>query len=124
MTRQSLRKTEYEIACLMGYWSHEYKRLMDPDAPSGTILLPHDPGVIALLPQYAIALLCLAKACPPTWDCHCNAIRERFNAPPPDHDRPTGTFTEADLEAERQRRRTDTEPRFPYRDKNAWTDRS
>lgn len=116
------RLMEHEIACLLGYWHHEHVRLTDPDAPAGTILLPRDPGVTALLHQYTIALLCLPKACPPAWTCHCNTIRARFNAPPPDHETPTGAYTVEDLEREAQRPRTDTEPHFPYRDTNPWTE--
>ena len=91
------RQMEFAIACLLGYWHHEHDRLVDPDSPGGTILLPRDPGVITLLHQYAIALLCLARDCPVEWKCHCNAIRARFNAPPPDHELPTGQFTLAEL---------------------------
>ncbi|HEY1391304.1 MAG TPA: hypothetical protein VGF38_22390 [Ktedonobacterales bacterium] len=118
---------QHEVACLLGYWHHEHARLTDPDAPTGAILLPQDPSVETLLHQYAIGLLCLPRDCPPTWSCHCNSIRARFNAPPPDHEAPTGSFTVDDLEhngnqqgGERPRR--DSEPRFPYRDPNRWTE--
>lgn len=114
------RLLEFEIACLLAYWHHEHDRINDPDAPAGTILLPRDPGVTALLHQYAIALLCLPKACPASWTCHCNEIRARFNAPPPDHEQPTATFSVEDLREASQKRRN-TEPGFPYRDPNAWT---
>jgi hypothetical protein len=116
------RDTEHEIACLLGFWHHEYVRVIDPDSPGGTILMPREPGIVALLHQYAVALLRLDRDCPPNWDCHCNAIRARFNAPPPGHETPTGAFTVEDLEREAQRPRTDTEPRFPYRDTNPWTE--
>jgi hypothetical protein len=113
---------EFEIACLIGYWHHEYPRLTDPDAPGGYILLPQESGVVSLLHQYAIALLCLDRDCPSTWECHCNDVRARFNAPPPDHEEPTGQYTLADLERESHRQRRDSEPRFPYRDNNRWTE--
>jgi hypothetical protein len=111
---------EHEVACLLGYWHHEHHRLNDPDAPGGTISLPTDQGIIALLHQYAIALLCLPKHCPPEWTCHCNAIRERFNAPPPGHEQPTDTFSLSDLRAAQEHRRN-TEPRFPYHADDHWT---
>jgi hypothetical protein len=91
------RLMEHEVACLLGYWHHEHVRLADPDAPGGTILLPRDPGITTLLHQYAIALLGLPRDCPQNWTCHCNAIRARFNAPPPDHEAPTGAFSVDDL---------------------------
>ena len=80
--------------------------------------------------QYAIALLCLPENCPDTWTCHCNAIRKRFNEPPPDHPQPTGQLTTAELLAEAEqaraargarRERRNTEPQFPYPDPNRWT---
>lgn len=111
---------EFEIACLLGYWHHEHQRLSDPDAPEGTITLPRDPGVMALLHQYAIALLCLPEDCPTDWPCHCNEIRSRFNAPPPDHERPTATYELADIEQATQSRHL-TDPQFPYRNSNPWT---
>jgi hypothetical protein len=116
------RDTEMEIACLLGFWRHEHQRLIDPDAPGGMIVLPREPGVVSLLHQYAIALLLLPRDCPPSSACRCNQIRARFNAPPPGHENPTGVFTVEDLEREAQRPRTDTEPRFPYRDMNPWTE--
>ena len=118
---------EFEIACLIGYWHRDHGRLSDPDAPTGAILLPHDPGITALLHQYAIALLCLPEDCPDTWTCHCNAIRKRFNEPPPDHPQPTGQMTTDELLAEAEqaraarRERRNTEPQFPYPDPNRWT---
>ncbi len=36
------------------------------------------------LHQFAIALLCLARDCPPAWTCPCNALRRRYNRPPAD----------------------------------------
>lgn len=114
-------ETEFEIACLLGYWHHEYARLSDPDAPGGMILLPRDPGVMALLHQYAIALLCVPqKECPSTWTCHCNGIRKRFNDPPPDHEQPTDVFSLSDLH-EAQRTRRNSEPQFPYHIEDRWT---
>jgi hypothetical protein len=118
----SQRMMEHEIACLLGYWHRDYHRLTDPDSPSGSILIPHDPSIETLLHQYAIGLLCLPRDCPTSWHCHCNGIRKRFNAPPPGHEQPTGTLTLAELEHENERQRTNTEPRFPYPDINAWTD--
>lgn len=38
---------QHEVACLLGYWHHEHARLTDPDAPTGAILLPHDPIQLA-----------------------------------------------------------------------------
>ena len=74
-----------------------------------------------LLHQYAIALLCLDEDCPDTWTCHCNAIRKRFNEPPPDHQQPTGQMSTAEMIAEARRQRRNTEPQFPYPDPNRWT---
>src|SRR6185437_1665206 len=31
------RRMEFEIACLIGYWHRDHKRLSDPDAPTGSI---------------------------------------------------------------------------------------
>jgi hypothetical protein len=117
----SSRLLEFEIACLLGLYHHEQQRISDPDAPAGSIFLPHDPGVQALLHQYAIALLCLRRDCPSSWDCHCNEIRARFNAPPPDHMQPTGTLSATDLKRATRTKR-DTEPHFPFNDPNIWTD--
>lgn len=114
------RQTEHEIACLLALWHHEGIRFMDPDAPGGMVLLPREQGALALLHQYAIALLLLPRDCPPNWDCHCNRIRARFNAPPPGHEQPTGVFSLAELQ-EAERRRRNTEPGFPYRDTDHWT---
>ncbi|HEU5349632.1 MAG TPA: hypothetical protein VFU63_13555 [Ktedonobacterales bacterium] len=118
---------EFEIACLVGYWHRDHARLGDPDAPTGAILLPDDPTIITILHQYAIALLGLRRDCPESWTCHCNRIRRRFNAPPPDHTQPTGQLTLAELLAEAEqaraarRERRNTEPQFPYPDPNRWT---
>lgn len=92
----SQQRMEHEIACLIGFWQREHKRLLDPDAPTGPIHLPRDPSIQTLLHQFAIGLLCLDKKCPPSWGCHCNSIRSRFNAPPPDHEAPTGAFDTLD----------------------------
>jgi hypothetical protein len=72
--------------------------------------------------QYAIALLCLYPECPPDWPCQCNAIRYHFNVPPADHELPTDQFELAELEREAERQRPNSEPRFPDRDDNAWTE--
>lgn len=114
------RQTEHEIACLLALWHHEHIRFMDPDAPGGIIQLPREQGAVALLHQYAIALLLLPRDCPQSWDCHCNSIRARFNAPPPGHEQPTGVFSLDELQ-EAERRRRNTEPGFPYRDTDQWT---
>jgi len=116
------RRMEFEIACLIGYWHRDHKRLSDPDAPTGSIFSPHDPGIEALLHQYTIALLLLPKNCPDDWTCDCNKIRARFNVPPPDHTQPTDVLDTDELIAEARRQRTDTEPRFPYPDPNRWTE--
>jgi hypothetical protein len=116
------RRIEFEIACLMGYWHRDHARLADGDAPTGAILLPQDPSVVTLLHQYAIALLLLKKDCPDSWTCHCNRIRRRFNATPPDHSQPTDMMESEALIEEAQRQRRQTEPQFPYPDKNRWTE--
>jgi hypothetical protein len=111
---------EYEIASLLGYWHHEHVRLNDPMAPTSTITVPKEAGIVALLHQYVIALLCLPRDCPASWTCHCNAIRARFNAPPPDHESPTSVFSVAEIEAASANRRR-TDPLFPYNGANPWT---
>ncbi len=93
------RQQEFDVACLLGYITKEYRRLADADAPAGIILLPVDPGVTALLHQFAISLLALPEACPSDWICPYNRIRDDFNAPPPDHERPTAAFSLSDVRA-------------------------
>lgn len=83
----------FDIAQLLGVISREHDRLADPDFPGGTILLPADSAMRALLHQYAIALLGLPRDCPPDWRCACNKIRARFNAVPPSHEQPTETLS-------------------------------
>ena len=85
---QQARKL-FDIAQLLGVISREHDLLADPDFPGGTIVLPPDTAMRALLHQYAIALLGLPRDCPPDWRCACNAIRARYNAAPPSHEQPT-----------------------------------
>ncbi len=81
----------FDMACMVGLL-HRERSLLDPHAPPDTILLPTTASLLSLLHQFAIALLCLEPVCPPAWTCHCNVIHERYNAPPADHDRPTGAL--------------------------------
>lgn len=87
----------FDMACMLGFLYRD-RTPLDPDAPHGVTLLPRNPGMQSLLHQFALALLCLEPACPPAWKCHCNVIRARYNAPPPDHEQPTDTLALADLE--------------------------
>lgn len=87
----------FEMACMLAYVSKEHSRLLDPDAPPGVSMLPNNQGAIALMHQFAIALLCLDPWCPEDWTCHCNLIRQRFNRPPAEHQQPTDTLNLADL---------------------------
>lgn len=58
--------------------------------------------------QFAIALLGLEPTCPPEWGCACNIIRERFTAPPADHQQPTMTLSMNDLRAAAQQQQQQT----------------
>lgn len=66
-------------------------------------MLPDEQGLVALMHQFAFALLHLEPACPEEWGCHCNLIRAQFTAPPADHDQPTETLSLADLAHEAKR---------------------
>lgn len=92
------RQQEFDVACLLGYIAKEYHRIADPDAPAGLTLLPTDPGIVTILHQFAIGLLALDEHCPAGWLCTCNALRGTFNAPPPDHERPTDQFAISQLQ--------------------------
>jgi hypothetical protein len=98
-TRATTQHTlqEFAIACTLGYLTRGRERLMDPDAPTGMTVIPHDPGVITILHQFAIALLALPRDCPADWTCDCNSIRARYNAAPPDHDQPTDMLSLSSL---------------------------
>jgi len=87
----------FEIACLLGFVCKERPRLADHDAPAAVLFLPQDPAIVTVLHQFAIGLLGLPRDCPIAWTCACNAIRERFNAPPPDHEQPTDALSLADI---------------------------
>lgn len=87
----------FELACMLGYVAKDYARLLGPDAPYGITLKPSSPSATAILHQFAIALLFLQQDCPPEWDCQCNEIRARFNAPPPSHPQATDTLSATDL---------------------------
>lgn len=99
------RRINFEVACMLGYVSKDHARLLSPDAPTGISLMPYSPTALAIMHQFAIALLCLRPECPEEWPCQCNAIRARFNAPPPSHDQPTETLTLAELADEQDRQR-------------------
>ena len=88
----------FEMACMLGFITKHQHALLDPNAPPGVTLMPHNPGLASLLHQFAIALLCLDPLCPQDWTCHCNRLRAQYNAAPPDHDQPTDTLTLADLQ--------------------------
>lgn len=92
-----LHHQRFALACMLGFACKEHARLADPDAPAGIILLPHDPPVVSILHQFAIALLGLPRDCPDEYSCACNAVRERFNAAPPDHEQPTDALSLEDL---------------------------
>lgn len=92
----SLDHLLFDMSCLIGL-IHREPHLLDPDAPHGVTLLPTNPGIVSLLHQFAIALLCLEPECPPDALCQCNTIRSRYNAPPPDHEQPTETLSEQAL---------------------------
>ena len=87
----------FDLACMLGYIS-KHTALLDASAPHGVTFLPRNPGITALMHQFAIALLCLDPICPPAWTCHCNLIRRRFTAPPADHAQPTDVISRRDLE--------------------------
>lgn len=99
------RRINFEVACMLGYISKDHARLLGPDAPTGISLMPNSPSALAIMHQFTIALLCLQLECPEEWPCQCNAIRSRFNAPPPSHDQPTETLTLAELADEQERQR-------------------
>ncbi len=82
---------------MLGCVAKDYQRLLGPDAPYGITLKPQSPSATAILHQFAIALLCLEPECPPEWDCQCNEIRARFNAPPPTHPQATDSLSAADI---------------------------
>lgn len=92
------QRQQFSIACILGFACKERARLTDPDAPAGIILLPQDPAVVSILHQFAIGLLSLPRDCPDESPCACNNIRERFNAPPPDHQQPTDALSLANIQ--------------------------
>lgn len=87
----------FAAACLLGYITKESGRILDASAPHGITTLPQEPGIVALMHQFAIALLHLEPDCPADWNCHCAAIRYNFTAPPSDHEQPTETLSFADI---------------------------
>lgn len=88
-----------QMAMLMGYLVKERDRILDASAPTGLILLPTDQSLASVLHQFAIALLCLEPDCPSDAGCHCNEIRRRYNAPPPDHTQATDALQVAQIRA-------------------------
>jgi hypothetical protein len=97
----------FEMTCMLGYITREQCRMLDPDAPHGTTLLPTSPGARTILHQFAFAFLYLEPRCPDEWTCHCNLLRAQYNAPPASHAQPTDTLALADLAAETERLRSD-----------------
>ncbi len=99
-------RLHFELACLLGYVELDRARLLSGDAPASLTFLPTDPQYVAILHQYAIAMLCRAADCPSARGCICNSVRTRFNRPPADHDQPTDILTTQALTREiaRQRR--------------------
>ena len=94
---EELAEQLHAIACVLGFACRERHSLLDPDAPSGPILLPTDPAVVSVLHQFAIDLLALPRDCPDELGCACNDIRARFNMAPPDHEQPTDALSLQDL---------------------------